>query len=167
MPSFSLSFREAFNAESTDVEPIVLVELTPDGGETRYLSSHPTQRLSADPLRYGTVSTGVTYDFVLMSMAWPDDQDASPPATSLVFANVAEDMAAVARGVTPGRQADVVLKLVMTSDTDFVEESYIMKATGATYDAQRVSLSVAREPIEMEPYPAQRMTKQRFPGQYR
>jgi hypothetical protein len=102
-----------------------------------------------------------------MSMAWPDDQDGSPPATSLVFANVVENMADVARSVTPGTQADVVMKLVMSSDIDFVEESYVMKATGATYDAQKVSLSVAREPIETEPYPAQRMTKQRFPGQYR
>ncbi|MGY3366192.1 hypothetical protein ACVWZL_003317 [Bradyrhizobium sp. GM2.4] len=167
MPTFSLSSREAFNAEATEIESIVLVELSPGDGETHYLSSHPTERLSTDPLRYGTVSNGITYDFVLMSMAWPDDQDGSPPVTSLVFENVVDDMAAAARSVTPGEQADVVLKLVMSSDPDFVEESYVMKATGSTYDAQKVSLTVAREPIETEPYPAQRMTKERFPGQFR
>ncbi|MCK1693738.1 hypothetical protein [Bradyrhizobium sp. 144] len=163
----SISFTEAFNAASTDVEPIVLAELTPNGGDTIYLSSHATRRLSLDPLTYGTTSNGIDYQFVLMSMAWPGDQDASPPATSLVFANVAEDMAAAARGVTPGRQADVILKLVTTADLDFVEETYVMKATGATYNASQVSLTVSREPIEAEPYPAQRMTKQRYPGQFR
>ncbi|MEH2705231.1 hypothetical protein ABIF21_000016 [Bradyrhizobium elkanii] len=173
MPQLSLSFRQAFNAEATDDVPIVLVALTPnDGGETVYLSSDPTQRLSEDPLRYGTISKGPDgqtreYEFVLMAMAWPDDQEASPPATSLTFDNVAEDMAATARSVTPGTQADVVMSLVTSSDPDFVEETYLMKATGATYDAQSVSLSVSREPIETEPYPAQRMTKQRFPGQFR
>ena len=167
MPQLSLSFRSAFNAETTDDEPIVLVELTPDGGDTEYLSSHPTERLSSDPLRYGTISNEQEYQFVLMSMAWPDDQEGNPPKTALVFENVTEDMAAVARGVTPGTQADVVMKLVLSSDPDEVEETYAMKATGATYNAQQVSLEVSREPIEMEPWPAQRMTKERYPGQFR
>ncbi|MGW1423666.1 hypothetical protein ACWAT4_26500 [Bradyrhizobium manausense] len=167
MAEISFTFREAFNAPSTDVAPIVLAELTPDGGDTQYLSSDPTQRLSLDPLTYGTRSNGRDYLFVLMKMSWPDDQDSSPPAASLNFANVAEDMAAAARSVTPGRQADVVLKLVSTADVDFVEETYVMKATGATYNATQVSLTVSREPIESEPYPAQRMTKQRYPGQFR
>ena len=167
MPSFSLSVREAFNAEVSDEEPIVLVALTPHGGETEYLSSHPTQRLSVEPLRYGTTSNGQEYKFVLMSVAWPDDQDGAPPMTSLVFANVVENMAAVARSVTPGTQADVVMSLVLTSDPDAVEESYVMKATGSTYSALQVSLAISREPLETEPYPAQRMTKQRFPGQFR
>lgn len=163
----SLTFREAANAASSDEVPIVLVELTPADGDTVYLSSDPTQRLSVDPLRYGTISNGQEYQFVLMSVAWPDDQEGSPPATSLVFANVVEDMAAAARSVTPGTQADVALSLVLSSDPDAVEESYLMKATGSTYDAQKVTLTVSREPIETEPYPAQRMTKQRFPGLFR
>lgn len=167
MAQISLSFREAFNAAATDVEPVVLVEITPNGGDTQYLSSHPTKRLSLDPLAYGTTSNGIDYKFVLMTMAWPDDQDGSPPGTSLVFANVAEDMATAARSVTPGRLADVVLKLVSTADVDFVEETYVMKATGSTYNASQVTLTVSREPIESEPYPAQRMTKQRYPGQFR
>jgi hypothetical protein len=167
MPRLSLSAREAVNAAQTDDEPIVLVELTPDGGNTRYLSSHPTTRFSDEPLRFGTISDGRQYDFVMMSMAWPDDQEGSPPQTRLVFENVAEDMAAAARSVTPGTQADVVLKLVMSSDPDSVEETYVMTATGSTYNAEQVSLDVSREPIETEPWPAQRMTKDRYPGQFR
>lgn len=167
MPQLSLSARSAFNAAQTDDEPIVLVELTPAGGETRYLSSHPTERLSTEPLRYGTISEAREYEFVLMSMAWPDDQEGSPPRSTLVFENVVEDMAAAARGVTPGTQAHVVMKLVMSSDPDTVEETYVMKATGSTYSAQQVTLDVSREPIETEPWPAQRMTKERYPGQFR
>jgi hypothetical protein len=102
-----------------------------------------------------------------MSAAWPDDREGTPPATSLVFANVVEDMAATVRGVTPGTQADVVLKMVLSSAPDEVEESYVLKATGSTYNAQQVSLNVSREPIEREPWPAFRMTKSRFPGLFR
>lgn len=168
MPQLSLSFRQAFNEESTDDFPVVLVKLTPTGSETSYyLSSEPVSRLSVDPLRYGVIHQDQEYEWVLMSMAWPDDQEGSPPSTSLIFANVVEDMAAVARGVAPGTQADVVLSLVISSDTDAVEESYIMKATGATYNAMQVSLDVSREPIETEPWPAQRMTWARFRALFR
>lgn len=167
MTAVSLSWRSAFNAESTDEEPVVLVVFTVPGGDTHYLSSHPTQRLSIDPLRYGTMHDGQEYGFVLMSMAWPDDQEGKAPSTSLVFENVVEDMAAAARAITPGQQADVTMMLVLTSDTEFVEERYEMKATGATYNAQQVTLTVSREPIETEPWPAQCMTKNNMPGLYR
>lgn len=167
MPNLSLSARASFNSESTADEPIVLVKLTPVDGDPQYLSSHPTQRLSVDPLIYGTISNGQAYSFVLMSMAWPDDQEGTPPATTIVFENIVENMADVARSVTPGTQADVEMSLVLSSAPDFVEETYVMKATGATYNASKVSLTLSREPIEAEPWPAQRMTKQRYPGQFR
>ena len=42
-----------------------------------------------------------------------------------------------------------------------------MKATNGTYNAVQVTLDVSREPIEMEPWPAFRMTKVNFPGLFR
>ncbi|MDB5618472.1 DUF1833 family protein [Tardiphaga sp.] len=168
MPQLSLSFREAFNAENTDEFPVILVEITPPGlGETLYICSEPAVRLSADPLRYGIVHLGQEYQWIVMTAAWPDDQDGRPPATTLVFANVVEDMAATVRGVTPGTQTEVVLKMVLSSAPDDVEESYIMRATNGSYNAQQVTLDVSREPIEAEPYPAQRMTKNNYPGLFR
>lgn len=167
MPTLSLSFRAAFNAETTDEIPVVLVKVTPAAGDPVYLCSEPAERLSDDPLRYGIVHQGQEYEWVLMSAAWPDDAEGKPPSTTLIFANVVENMASVVRDVTPGTQADVEMKMVVSSAPDHVEEIYLLKATGSNYNAQQVTLEVSREPIELEPWPAQRMTKQRFPGLFR
>lgn len=168
MTQISLSFRQAFNAESTDEIPVILVEITPAGSDDPVLiSSEPVQRLSTDPLRYGIVHQGQEYQWVMMAAAWPDDQEGAPPSTKLIFENVVEDMASTVRGVTPGTQADVTLKMVLSSAPDDIEEQYDMKATNGTYNAVQVSLDVSREPIESEPWPAFRMTKQRFPGLFR
>ena len=168
MTTLSLSFRQALNEESTDEFPIILVEITPDGAsEPVRICSEPARRLSSDPLRYGIVHQGKEYEWVIMSAAWPDDQEGKPPSTTLIFANVVEDMAATVRGVTPGTQAEVVLKMILSSAPDYVEESYVMKATNGTYNAVQVTLDVSREPIELEPWPAFRMTKINFPGLFR
>lgn len=168
MTQVSWSFRRAFNEESTDELPVILVEITPAGAtEPQCLCSEPVQRLSTDPLRYGVVHQGKEYPWVMMAASWPDDQEDSPPTTKLLFENVAEDMAATVRGVTPGTQAQVVLKMVLSSAPDAIEESYVMKATNGGYNAQQVSLDVSREPIESEPWPAFRTTKVNFPGLYR
>jgi hypothetical protein len=164
----SLSFRGAFNEESTDEFPVILVEITPAGAtEPVRICSEPAQRLSSDPLKYGIIHDGNEYGWVVMSSAWPDDQEGKPPSTTLIFANVTEDMAATIRGVTPGTQAAVTLKMVLSSAPDDIEEQYDMKATSGSYNAAQVSLDVSREPIETEPWPAFRMTKARFPGLYR
>lgn len=168
MTRLSLSLREAFNAESTDEFPVVLVEITPAGAmEPERICSEPAQRLSDDPLRYGIVHQGNEYQWVFMSTSLPGDDQDTPPSTTLIFENVVEDMAATARGVTPGTQAQVILKVVLSSAPDDVEELYEMTATNATYNAQQVSLDVSREPIESEPWPAFRTTKVNFPGLYR
>ncbi|WP_296741451.1 DUF1833 family protein [Mesorhizobium sp.] len=164
MTTLSVSTRRSFNAESTDDVPIVLVELQTAAG-TQYISSDPTERLSIDPLFYGTVHNGQQYKAIFMAVTWPDDQDNAPPSTTLVFENVAEDMAAVARAGTD--QFPVVLKLVMSSNPDFVEDQCTLICTGSSYNAMQVSLTVSREPFESEPWPAQRMTRERFPGLYR
>lgn len=168
MTTLSLSFRQAFNEETTDDFPVILAEITP-AGETEpvRICSEPAERLSSDPLRYGITHDGEEYEWVIMASSWPDDQQGKPPATTLTFANVTEAMAATIRGVTPGTQADVVLKIVLSSAPDDVEESYVMKATNGSYNAVQVSLDVSREPIETEPWPAFRTTKARFPGLYR
>lgn len=168
MPTLSLSFREAFNAESTDEFPVILIEITPaDSSGTVFICSEPAERLSSDPLRYGIVHQGQEYEWVMMAASWPDDQDGKPPSTTLVFANVVEDMAATVRGVTPGTQTDVAMKLVLSSSPDDAEEHYVMRATNGGYNATQVTLDVSREPIELEPWPAFRMTKVNYPGLFR
>jgi hypothetical protein len=172
MTTLSLSFRQEFNEGNTDEQPIVLVEITPSGATKPVrMSSEPISRLwfdeSINRYVYGIRHLGNDYPWVVMSAGLPDDQQGKPPSTTLIFENVVEDMAATVRGVTPGTQADVVLKVVLSSAPDEIEERYVMKATNASYNATQVSLDISREPIESEPWPAFRMTKDRYPGLFR
>jgi hypothetical protein len=61
----SLNVRVAANAEHASEVPVALVTITHPGLDAPVrLSSDPTSRLSADPLRYGTYHRGDVYEFV-------------------------------------------------------------------------------------------------------
>src|SRR5687767_5829272 len=90
----SLSFRQAANAPVTSEHFIVLVTIEHAVlVEPIRLSSDPTQRLSTDPLIYGTVSNGLEYQFALMGVSLPDREHGVPPRAGLVFENVTADIA--------------------------------------------------------------------------
>src|SRR5262249_10457401 len=109
---------------------------------------------------------GDTYEFVLMSVLLPDDKQDALPSVSLEFENVAADMASLLRAVaTP---ATVDLTLVLSTDPDAIEEQYTgLLAVRGSYNAERVTLEIARQDITPRPWPAHRMTQSRFPGQFR
>jgi len=164
----SLHARAAFNAQETDDVPITLVTIAHSaivGGPLR-LSSDPTERLSIDPLKYGTRSRGLVYEFVLMAAVLPDDREDTPTAVQLALENVSSDMTkAVRASITP---ATMTFELVMASDPDIVEMRWSgLAALRATYDAGQIQIEVSRESILGEPWPAHRMTQNRFPGLYR
>jgi hypothetical protein len=168
MPNaISLTLRTAAKAESAEEVPIVLVTIThEDLEEPIRLSSDPTKRLSLDPLRYGTVSGGQEYDFVLMSAILPDDKDDAPAAASLAFENVFADMASVVRAVSTPAAVD--FKLVLASAPDDVEEQYTgLQATKGSYDANRVTLEVSGDLLMNIDWPYSCMTQRRFPGLFR
>ena len=164
MPVLSLSLREALNAERSDEVAVALVTIThPDLDAPVLLSSDPTQRITIDPLVYGTVSNGESYLFVLMSVVIPDDIKGQTPRSQLVLENVTSDMAALCRSfVSP---ADVRIDIVAASQPDVIERTFLgMRIVKASIDAEHVTLDVTREPFTNEPFPSQRMTRQRFPG---
>jgi hypothetical protein len=163
--TLSLTMRSAANAAQSLVTPVVFVTIThADLDAPVRLSSDPTERLSSDPLRYGTRHLGDIYDFVLMSALLPDDKEGALPVVTLAFENVAANMASVARAVlTP---ATVDLKVVLASSPDSIEEQYLgLQAAHVVYDKGRITLDITRETIfTRRPWPAGRMTQARFPG---
>lgn len=163
----SLTAREAFNAQQSSEHLVVLVEFNYGTADVVRLSSHPTVRLSDDPLRYGTRHQGNEYEFVLMSAVLPDDQEgATASSTALQFENVADDMAAIVRAVS--QPVDVRMILVLASNPDTIEEEYTdLKTLRATYDASSISVEISRDPVTSEPWPAHRQTRHRFPALYR
>ncbi|KAB2937397.1 DUF1833 family protein [Hyphomicrobium sp.] len=162
----SLSFRNALNAEATEDAVITLVTIThPELDSAIRLSSDPTRRISVDPLRYGTVAEGVIYDFVLMSVIFPDDRMGAPAAVTLAFANVADDMAAVIRAALSPARVDI--RCVLATAPDVVEEEWLdLRGVQGSYDDSRITYDVSREAISNEPWPAHRMTQARFPRLY-
>jgi hypothetical protein len=161
-----LSVRSAVNAGVTEDFVITLVTIThADLDGAIRLSSDPTRRITVDPLRYGTVSGGLIYDFVLMAVSLPDDRMGSPAAVTLAFENVAADMAKVIRAaLTP---ASVDIKCVLASNPEVIEEQWSnLLGVQGTYDASRITYEISRQAISNEPWPAHRMTQNRFPRLY-
>ena len=160
----ALSTRARITADqSGDVAIVLLIITHPSLSEPVYLSSDPTHQITFDSYVRGTKHQGHDYLFVLMGTVLPDDQDRSPPKTTLVFENVAADMAAVLRSITS--PATVEMRVVLAATPDVIELRFTdLQAVRGSYDAGQVSLDISREPFTSEPMPAGRMSKYRFPG---
>lgn len=162
--AISLQGRTAFQADQTQETAVLLAIIThPTLPTPVRVSSDFTVPLSREPYYGGTRHQGEEYPLVLMSAILPDDQDKSPPKTTLVFENINADMAKHLRAITS--PATVELRVVLASTPDVIEARFTrLQAVRGTYDANQVSLDISREPFTSEPMPAGRMTPDRFPG---
>ncbi|MDR6953779.1 hypothetical protein J2X65_003142 [Ancylobacter sp. 3268] len=162
----SLNIRQAMEADSTDQVPVVLVKIThPDADGPIYLSTDPTERLSLEPLRYGTRSQGQEWEFVPMAARLPDETEEGV-STQLILENLGAGMVAAMMMSTEPGQID--FQLVLASSPELIEEEYLgLFAFAAQADLDQIEISIARESEEMEPCPADRMTASQFPGLFR
>jgi hypothetical protein len=134
------------------------------------LSTDPTERVSIDPLMYGTRSGWMGSDpatepylFVLASTEVPSDKEDAPAAATLVLENVNNDIAVLLRSF--GDLATIHMAVVLAASPDVIEVEYRnLKIISANGTAAQVSLSISRTPIEDEATPMDRFTKDRFPG---
>ncbi|QEW21229.1 hypothetical protein LA6_003437 [Marinibacterium anthonyi] len=170
----SLNARTAFDAATTDEVEIALISIEhPALAAPVRLSTDPTERISADPLIYGTRSTWLDanpatepYLFVLASAEIPGDEEDVPAAATLVLENVDKDMAAVLRSFTD--RPTVHMAIVVASSPDLVEVEFRgLKIVDANGDAGQNTITISRAPIEEETVPMDRFTKDRFPGLFR
>ena len=135
------------------------------------LSTDPTERISVDPLAYGTRSrwggeTSEIHWFVIASALLPDDVDDAPATASVVLEAVDRDMAAVLRSTTA--RATVDMAVVLASSPDVVEAEWLgLDLVSAEGDAGEIKLSLSRDPITSEPWPARRQTRSAFSGLFR
>lgn len=169
MRRVSVNARLAHDAASSDEIEVMLVLIRhPSLAEPVRLSTDPTERLSTDPLTYGTRSRWQTTDgapflFALVSSTFPSDQEDRPASANLTFENVDNDIAKVLRSVTDRATVDIAVVLASSPD-DIEAESRGLKLMVSEGDAGEVTLHFSRDPISAEPYPKDRMTRQRFPG---
>jgi Domain of unknown function (DUF1833) len=164
MSALSLTFRTAAHAEQTGEILVLLVTLThEDLDDPIRLSSDPTTRLSVDPLRYGTVSRGDTYDFLPMSLVLPEESEDTIPAMQVVVDNVSRALIPLLRSIsTP---AIVTVELVLASAPDNVEATWPeFELSSSSPSAQQVSIDLTTESDANEPYPSGLFTPAGFPG---
>ena len=174
MRRVSVNARTAFDAETGgDIEVALFVFEHSFLPEPIRLSTDPTERLSADPIMYGTRSSWMganpvtdPYLFVLASAEVPGDMEDAPASATLVLENVDNEIAAVLRSFVD--YATVHMAVVLAGSPDLVEVEYRdLKLVSADGDAGEVRIAIGRRPIEDERVPMDRFTKDRFPGIYR
>lgn len=136
------------------------------------LSTDPTERLSVEPLMYGTRSRWFganpatdPYLFVLATAGLPSDMEDAPAAVTLTLEAVDRRIADVLRSFIT--RPTVHMAVVLASTPDVVEVEYRgLQIIASEGNATSVTLSISRAPIEDETFPKDRMTKEAFPGMF-
>lgn len=174
MRRISLNARLMQDASATDEIYVALFYIEHELlDEPIRLSTDNTERLSDDPLTYGTRSTWMgtnpaidPFLFVLVSAVVPSDLEDAPASGTFVLENVDNDIAKLMRSFTS--LATIHMAVVLASSPNLIEAEFRdMKITSADIDAGEVTIEFSREDIEEEKYPSGRMTKDRFPGLHR
>lgn len=164
MRVLSLNFRKAIFAQESGEVPVFLATIThPTLTDPIRLTTDPTQRISTDPLKYGTISRSETYLYAGIDIAIPDEQDKSPPASKLTIENVTRDLIPLARSVnTPPK---VTIEAILASDPDVVETSWPdFDMSNLQASATQLIFDLTVDSLSSEPYPADTFSPAHFPG---
>ena len=171
MRRVSLNARLMQDAPTTSEIYVVLLEIThPSLDAPIRLSTDNTERLSTDPLYYGTRSSwrGANpltqpYLWVIASTLLPSDQEDAPAAGTFVLENLDNSIAKLLRSFTD--LASLSMAVVLASSPDLIEAQWTgLDIVASEINTGEVSVSFSREEIELESFPVGRMSRDRFPG---
>jgi len=156
--------RAAMNSQETAEIPVGLLTIThPSFPTPLRLSSDPTERLSDEPLTYGTSSRGDAYIFCPMVVMLPDDLGERAPTARLMIENVSRQIVEKIRGISIPALGK--LELVLASSPDDVEIGYPdFEIKRAQYNANIITLELSIDALTDEPYPADTFNPSGFPG---
>lgn len=162
--NLSPGFLAGLYAQESDEVVICLLTVTHEDLDLPiYLSSDATERLSDDPLIYGTVSRSNEYLYLPFEFTLPDDKSDSPPRIQLSMDNTDRSLVGILRSIsTP---ANIMVELILASDLDFVEVTMpALQLSDVTIDDGRISATLVADALINEPHPAQLFTPGSFPG---
>jgi hypothetical protein len=149
-------------ALSSDEFPIILITIS-RGEDVIRLSSDSTQRISSDPIGYGTISRSNTFVYMPFELALPQDEAETVPKMVMRVQNVSGEIGWWLRSslVTP----KVTVEVVTSSDLDTVIASFpdfdLKSFQGGTME---VSGEIVLSNLEFEPFPAGTFNPSQFPG---
>lgn len=160
-------------AHSAEIEVVLIMVEHPDLEAKIRLSTDNGERISVDPLIYGTRSTWrgsnpVTepFLFILASAELPSDLEGAPAEATVVIEAVTGEVSRLLRSFTS--RATVHMAVVLASSPDVIEyEATGMRLMLAEGSAGEITTSIGREPVEEESLPGLSFTKDRFPGLHR
>lgn len=160
----SLTLRDAMYAQETGANLVTLLTIThPQLATPLYLSSDNTAIFSYTPLRSGTISRGLVFDFFPFSVILPDDKDESPPSAKLVIDNVGRELIPLLRSTD--YPATVKIEQVLASAPNVVEILYPeLDLVGMEYDSTTITLTLEINALLTEPFPAGTFNPADFPG---
>ena len=160
----SASFRAALMAERTDEDGVSLVTIRhPQLADPIRFSSHATDCLALDPLRYGTVSRGVVFDYIEHQITLPEDADGTSPAFEIQVSNIGRETVALLQSTL--EPALVTVELVSRTQPDVVEIEWPdFDLVSADYDEETVKLGLAIDAMATEPYPCDSVVPSGFRG---
>ncbi|MDO5648868.1 hypothetical protein [Paracoccus sp. (in: a-proteobacteria)] len=170
----SFNARQAHDAVASAEVHVALFEISHDALPAPIrLSTDCTERLSSDPLIYGTRSRwrGANpvlepYLWVVASAVLPSELDEIPAAALIVLDNLDSRMVALLRSITS--PATFHMAVVLASSPDEIEAEYTdLMLMQADITASEITLHISREEIELEHFPSGRMSRDRFPGLHR
>lgn len=164
MRSLSLNFRkELFAQESGKVAALLLTITHPDLVDPIRISTDPTERITIEPLRYGTVSRGETYYFVAAEVHLPDEVEKSPPTSRLMIENVTRELVPLARSVTS--PPSVKIEGIVAAAPDTIEfEVPALDMVNLSYDAGYLTFDLVMDALANEACPAGSFDPASFPG---
>lgn len=171
MRRISLNARAAHEAmASAEIEVALFVIEHPDLPSPIRLSTDNTERLTNDPVTYGTRSSWrganpITdpYLWIIASTVLPGESEDAPATATLILENMDAEMVELVRSFTD--PATVHIAVVLASSPDLIEAEWSdLMIVSADINTGEISLSISRDEIELEPFPSGRMTRNRFPG---
>jgi hypothetical protein len=171
MKRVSLNTRRAQDATASVEVELFLLEINhPELDAPIRLSTDNTERLSSDPLYYGTRSNWrgadpVTQPFlwVVASLVLPSDSQDDAGEAQIILDVLDAKYAELLRSFTD--MATVHIAGVLASTPDVIEQEALdLQLTVAEIADTEITLTLGRQDIAFELYPAGRMTRSKFPG---
>lgn len=171
MRRLSLNARLAQDAiSSAEIEAALFRITHPELPAPIRLSTDNTERLSDDPIYYGTRSSWAganrvtePYLWIIASAVLPSDLEDEPASATIVIENLDSEMVELLRSFTTPAVVDIAG--VLASSPDVVEVEYLgLQLMSADIKGAEIHLSLSREEIEGEYFPPGRLTRAHFPG---
>jgi hypothetical protein len=167
----SLNARLQQDAPASDqIEVALFLIEHPDLAQPIRLSTDNTERITTDPLVYGTRSAWAGADplaepylWILASAILPGDAEDAPATARIVLENLDADIVTLLRSFTD--PATVRIAVVLAGTPDLVEAEWAgLQIVSADITAGEIVLSLSRDEVELEPFPPGRTTRLAFPG---